>query len=138
MPSRKRKNKQSRSKTAIRTDERLWKRVKEYVKWNYREYGKWSAFKSAISVNLYKQRGGRYRGSRSPANSMKKWLGERWRRIDSRDPNSRFLPDRVIRKMSPELKRRENSRKRKSRSRGKSKARYSPQLNRLMHRMRIY
>lgn len=146
MGSRKSRNSKKKSRTSrkklrtssTRTNPQLWEDVKKYVNENYKEYGKWNAYKSAISVKLYKKMGGKYKGSRSPNNSMSKWLREKWTRINSRDKNSRFLPKRVINKMSASLKRSENKRKKSSRRRGESKSKYSPKLNSLMKRMKIY
>lgn len=62
------------------SDKKLWREVKEYVNENYRDYGKWNAYKSALSVKMYKSRGGGYTSRKSSRkssrNSLKKsgWM----------------------------------------------------------------
>lgn len=121
-----------------RTNPRLWEAVKNYVKYNYKEKGKWNAYKSAISVKMYKSLGGKYKSKRSRKNSLRKWLDEEWSYVNPRNKNSRFLPKAVISQMSPKLKRKENSLKKRSRKSKKSKAKYSKELNKLMKKNKIY
>ena len=127
-----------KNRKSKRNNEPLWEMVKEYVNKNYRDYGKWNAYKSSISVKLYKELGGGYTGRRSKTNSLRKWLDEKWRYVSPKKKSGRFLPSKVITQMSPRLKRYENSKKRSGSLKGRRNVKYSRSLNKLMKKNKIY
>jgi len=67
-------------KTSTKSDPGLWKRVVREVKASSKggKPGQWSARKAQIAVSRYKDRGGSYRGPKSPSNSLAKWTREDW------------------------------------------------------------
>ena len=66
------------SKTAQRTDPKLWDKVKSKVTRSGKagEPGQWSARKAQLAVQEYKKRGGGYLGKQSADNSLKQWSDE--------------------------------------------------------------
>jgi hypothetical protein len=121
---------------AVRSDPALWARVKQ--EWLRSEKGgvagKWNARKAMLAVQEYKQRGGRYVGPRSPANSLKKWEREGWGYIDG-DPAGRYLPAAVRAALTPAEKQREKALKR---GRVGKIVPYSASVNAKMQRAGIY
>ena len=88
------------SKTAQRTDPKLWERVKSKVTrgGNGGEPGQWSARKAQLAVQEYKKLGGGYLGAKSEDNSLKRWsdddLGTKSGR-NSRETGKRDLPKKA-------------------------------------------
>ena len=85
------------SKTAQRTDPKLWDKVKSKVTRSGKggEPGQWSARKAQLAVQEYKKRGGDYLGKKSADNSLKQWSDEDWDTKsgrDSRRAGERCLP----------------------------------------------
>jgi hypothetical protein len=66
------------SKTAQRTDPKLWDKVKSEITNGRRggEAGQWSARKAQLAVQEYKKRGGGYLGRKSADNSLTRWTDE--------------------------------------------------------------
>jgi hypothetical protein len=91
------------SKTAQRTDPKLWDKVKSEVTRSGKggEPGQWSARKAQLAVQEYKKRGGGYLGHKSGDNSLKQWSGslKQWSGMksarNSRDTGERYLPERA-------------------------------------------
>lgn len=88
------------SKTAQRTDPKLWDKVKSEVTRNDKggEPGQWSARKAQLAVQEYKKRGGGYVGGKSDDNSLKQWTKEEWGTKSgrkSRDSGERYLPKKA-------------------------------------------
>ena len=82
------------SKTAQRTDPKLWDKVKSKVTRSGKggEPGQWSARKAQLAVQEYKKRGGGYLGHKSGDNSLKQWSGMKSAR---RDTGERYIPERA-------------------------------------------
>jgi hypothetical protein len=83
---------------AVKANPKLWEKVKDEIMASSKGGlpGKWSARKSQLAVKLYKERGGKYKGSRSRSNSLTKWSNEQWGYVGS-PKRSRYLP-KVVRK----------------------------------------
>jgi hypothetical protein len=129
----------SRSTIAIKSNPVLWSRVKTQVMRGSKggPPGKWSARKSQLAVRLYKSRGGRYKGKKSPHNSLTKWSREKWGYVSPKNAKSRrgrYLPLAVRRHMSASARRSEN--RRKGSKRGKWVP-YGGEVRRLMRKHRI-
>jgi hypothetical protein len=75
------------SKTAQRTDPKLWEKVKSEVTRAGKggEPGQWSARKAQLAAREYEKRGGGYQGDQSDANSLKQWSDEEWGTKSGRD-----------------------------------------------------
>jgi hypothetical protein len=80
-----------------------------------------SARKMQWAVRDYKSRGGKYVGSKSPRNKMRKWTRERWRTHSGKASRGRlrYLPDAAWQRLSKDQVRRTNAAKRKGSARGK-------------------
>ncbi len=67
-------------KVASKSNPSLWSRIVREVKASSKggRPGQWSARKAQIAVSRYKDRGGSYKGSKSPSNSLSKWTREDW------------------------------------------------------------
>ena len=108
----------------IRSNPALWERTKQRVIAQDIEgtrSGQWSARKAQLAVKLYKQAGGRYKGSKSSSNSLVKWGREKWR-TRSGKPSSvtgeRSLPTQAIMHLSRSEYSRTTAAKRRSMKRG--------------------
>jgi hypothetical protein len=88
-----------------RTKPELWTRVKAEVTQSSRGGlpGQWSARKAQLAVKLYKDRGGKYRGSKSSKNSLHQWTIQDWRTksgLPSLLTGERYLPAKAIKHLS--------------------------------------
>jgi len=119
----------SRSKVAIKTNMKLWDSLKKQIQKKYP--GNWSARKSQQLVSLYKKKGGKFKGPRSKNNSLNKWTKENWRYIDS--SKKRYLPDKVIKKLTSKEKKLENKLKG-----SKKRASYSKSVSKKMKKLKIF
>lgn len=104
--------------------------------------GKWSARKSQILAKRYKEAGGDYKGRKNKAQrSQVKWNREMWT-TKSGKPSSvtgeRYLPSKVIKKLSPQQYAAATRSKRKATKEGKQYAPYSNKLNSIMRSNNIY
>lgn len=111
---------------AIRTDEKLWQAVKKEVQAGSKggKPGTWSARKAQFAVGEYKSRGGKYKGKKSPDNSLIIWTKEDWDYVLD-DEDGRYLPKSVRQGMSAAEKKKTNSRKKKASRKGSRRATYS-------------
>jgi len=121
---------------AIKSNPRLWESVKQQVKRGSKggPPGKWSARKSQLAVRLYKSRGGKYKGKRSPNNSLTKWSRQKWgysSRKAASAKKGRYLPQNVWKRLSSRGKSLEN--RRKGSRRGKWVP-YGAEVRRIMSR----
>jgi hypothetical protein len=91
---------------AIKSNPKLWHSIVERVK---RESiggtaaGQWSARKAQISVQRYKQAGGRYVGPKSKRNSLARWSAQKWRTASGRPSHitgERYLPSKAFAHLS--------------------------------------
>lgn len=66
------------SKTATRSDPKLWEQVKDEITAAGKggDPGQWSARKAQMAVQEYKKRGGGYEGDKNADNSLKQWTDE--------------------------------------------------------------
>ena len=99
--------------SAIRTQPALWEKVKKSVRRSPKGGvpGTWSARKAQLAVALYKKKGGKYKGKKSPSNSLVKWTKEDWGYIDEKKKKGRYLPRSVRNRLSPKEKSIENRKK---------------------------
>ena len=94
------------SKTAKKTNQKLWDRVVSRVKAGSKggDSGEWSARKAQLAVSQYKKAGGGYSGSKSSSNSLSKWTKQKWRTKSgkpSKETGERYLPEEAIENLSP-------------------------------------
>ena len=143
MKSRKKVNrrsrKSSRGKIAIKSNPKLWERIKKRIKAGSKggPKGKWSGRKSQLLVKAYKRSGGKFKGRKSRSNSLTKWSREKWDYISPRSRKSkrgRYLPEKVRRSLTPAEKRRENRRKGSKRGKWIS---YSRSVTKKMRKYKI-
>jgi hypothetical protein len=106
--------------TAEKTDPALWAEVIAEVRGNT----PWNARKAQRAVQIYKQRGGKYRSRKSRENSLAIWTAEDWGYIDGK-PGNRYLPAGVRKSLSRKEARTENRRKKSATRKGKNRASYS-------------
>jgi len=99
--------------TTIRTNPSLWEKVKKSVKKSSKGGlpGTWSARKAQLSVLLYKQKGGGYKGKKSSSNSLVRWSKQDWGYITKKKKSGRYLPRSVINHLTAREKSIENRRK---------------------------
>jgi hypothetical protein len=84
----------------------LWQRIVDKIMLEEiagTKKGSWSARKAQLAVKRYKEAGGKYRGEKSPNNSLVKWTREQWT-TKSGKPSSttgeRYLPKKAINALS--------------------------------------
>jgi hypothetical protein len=120
----------------IRTDKKLWKKIVSDVKKGSKggKPSQWSARKAQLAVHVYKKKGGKYRSKRSN-NNLKKWTNQNWRTksgkpsvVGKNATGERYLPSKVIKKLSKKEYEKTTREKRKS---IKEKKQYSKQPNRI-------
>jgi hypothetical protein len=126
--------------TAIRTNERMWQSIKRSVLKSTKGgvSGKWSARKAQIATRIYKSRGGKYKGRRSPQNSLTRWSKQQWRYSsakNSKQKRGRYLPSIVHKHLSSRSRNAENRRKGSKRG---TRVKYGSEVKRLMKKYRIY
>ena len=135
-----RSRKSSKGKVAIKSNPKLWERIKNRVKAGSKggPKGKWSARKSQLLVKAYKSAGGKFKGKKSRNNSLSKWSREKWDYINKsgrKSKRGRYLPEKVRRSLTPSERRSEN--RRKGSKRGK-KVSYSKSVAKKMRKHKIY
>ena len=129
MPSRSRQ-------VAVKANPKLWERVKREVIRGSKggPPGKSSARKMQLAVQIYKSRGGKYKGKKSSTNALSKWSREKWGYVSkkgSKTRSGRYLPQVVRKHMSSRAKREENRRKGSRRGQWVP---YGKETTRLMHK----
>jgi uncharacterized protein DUF5872 len=105
------------SKTAERTNPKLWEEVKAEVKEGEKggKAGEWSARKAQLAVQEYKKRGGGYKGGKSKDNALTQWTEEKWGTksgTESRETGERYLPQQARDHLSDEEYRATSEKKR--------------------------
>ncbi len=92
----------------MRNNPELWEKIIQKVKASDKggKPGQWSARKAQLAVALYKKAGGTYSGSKK-GNALVKWTEENWRTksgnpsvMGSRATGERYLPSKVIKKLT--------------------------------------
>lgn len=100
--------------------------------------GNWSARKAQLAVKRYKEAGGKYRGQKSPNNSLVKWTKEQWT-TKSGKPSSqtgeRYLPKKAIDALSDKDYARSTKLKREAMKKGEQ---YSKQPNDIVNSIKKY
>jgi hypothetical protein len=98
--------------SAVKLDPELWEKIKKKYK-NSPGMGGigWNARKAQLAVKEYKRLGGRY-GNKVPKarTSLHKWTAENWQYVDD-NKNGRYLPEKVIKRLTPSEKSKENKNK---------------------------
>lgn len=124
--------------TTKRTNERLWKSIKNQV---LRENtagtksGQWSARKAIVAVQRYKSRGGRYIGPRSKSNKLHKWIQQDWTTYSGKPSHitgERYLPRKAFQALSKKEIQQIN------RSKRNSKTQYSSMPRSIVNKIRKY
>ncbi len=111
-----RSRKSSKGKIAVKSNPKLWERIKNRIKAGSKggPKGKWSGRKSQLLVKAYKSAGGKFKGKKSRNNSLSKWSREKWDYISARNRKSkrgRYLPEKVRKSLTARERRSENRRK---------------------------
>ena len=112
------------SKTAEKTDPKLWEQVKEEVEAGDKggKPGQWSARKAQLAVHEYKEEGGGYKGEKSADNHLSQWTKEEWGTKSgekSEDTGERYLPKKAREKMDGAQYKQTSDKKRADTARGK-------------------
>jgi len=139
-------NRRSRSKSsrggkvAVKSNPKLWERIKNRIKAGSKggPKGSWSARKSQMLVKAYKSAGGKFKGKKSRNNSLTKWSREKWDYINKsgrKSKRGRYLPEKVRKSLTAKERRSEN--RRKGSKRGK-KVSYSKSVAKKMRKHKIY
>lgn len=91
------------SKTAQRTDPKLWEKVKSEITRSRKggDAGQWSARKAQLAVQEYKKRGGGYFGQKSADNSLKRWTDETNHEATARGRGGSKTPQSAKRQTAP-------------------------------------
>ena len=113
--------KKKKAGTATKTNPKLWEAAKAEAK--RRMGGKHSARSMQLAVQIYKKKGGGYRGSKPTAksNKLKKWGKEKWRTSSGKpsEGKRRYLPDKAWKSLSASEKKATNAAKAKGNKQGK-------------------
>jgi len=126
---------------AVKSDPALWARIVSQVKSENTGgtlSGEWSARKAQIAVRKYKERGGRYIGSRSRSNHLAKWSREKWRTRSGKPSHvtgERYLPAKAIKSLSRKEYAQVTASKRRATRSGRQ---YSPMPRRIVSKIRKY
>lgn len=111
------------SKTAQKTDPRLWDKVKEEVTESDKggHKGQWSARKAQLASGEYQKRGGGYEGGKSKDNSLQQWTDQDWGTKSgqkSTQTGERYLPKGARKELSDEEYQRTTAKKRQDTKKG--------------------
>ena len=128
--------KTKKGKTAIRTDEKLWEKIKKKLKKSSKYGGPgWNARKSQAAVKMYIKAGGKYKkGVSRKQTSMHKWSREQWGYV-SNSKNTRYLPLKVRQSLTKSEIKQETRLKRNKKGK---KIPYSESVKRKMKNLRIF
>ena len=113
------------SKTATKTDPKLWEKVKDEITKGDKggKPGQWSARKAQMASQEYQKRGGGYAGDKpDDDNSLKEWTEEEWGTKSgkrSEDTGERYLPKEARENLSDEEYKRTTAKKREDSKKGK-------------------
>ncbi len=93
------------TETAVKTDPKLWDKVKEKVTEGDKggKPGQWSARKAQMAVHDYKAAGGGYEGPKTEDNHLAQWTHEEWGTKsgkESLETGERYLPKAAREKLS--------------------------------------
>ncbi len=112
------------SKTAEKTDPKLWEKVKTKVtKGDHGgKPGQWSARKAQMASSEYKKEGGGYKGAKSDDNHLQQWTDEDWGTKsgkESEETGERYLPKAARESLSDKEYARTSDAKRRDSKAGK-------------------
>ncbi len=112
------------SKTAEKTDPKLWEKVKDKVEASDKggKPGQWSARKAQLAVHDYKEEGGGYKGEKTADNHLSQWTKEEWGTKSgkkSEDTGERYLPKKAREKMGDADYKQSSDKKRADTAKGK-------------------
>lgn len=129
------------SKSASRTNERLWKRIVAEVTAGSKggRPGQWSARKAQLAVHRYKLEGGGYRGKKRSDLGLVKWTKQRWRTKSGRpslESGERYLPEKAIQALSPQEYGATSRAKRQAMKRGQQFSKQPPKIAKRVRRYR--
>ncbi len=112
------------SKTAEKTDPKLWEKVKAEV--THGDKGgkpdQWSARKAQLATSEYKKEGGGYEGEKSPDNHLQQWTDEDWGTKsgeESAKTGERYLPKEAREHLTDAEYKRTSAKKRGDTAKGK-------------------
>ena len=86
---------------AVKTNPKLWEAAKKEAT---AKMGGHSARAMQLAVQIYKKKGGGYKGEKSGSNSLAKWTKQDWRTKSgkpSKETGERYLPAKAIKALSP-------------------------------------
>ncbi|NBW14857.1 MAG: hypothetical protein EBR82_43340 [Caulobacteraceae bacterium] len=86
---------------AVKTKPRLWEAAKKQA---VSKLGGHSARAMQLAVKIYKEKGGGYKGEKSPSNALSQWTKQDWRTKSgkpSKETGERYLPAKAIQALSP-------------------------------------
>ncbi|PSC03443.1 hypothetical protein SLNSH_18825 [Alsobacter soli] len=112
------------SKTAEKTDPKLWDKVKRQVQKGDKggRAGQWSARKAQMAVQEYKHEGGGYEGPKTTDNHLVEWTQEEWGTKSGRksgETGERYLPKKARERLSNNEYKRTTAKKRADTRKGK-------------------
>ena len=112
------------SKTANKTDPKLWDKVKTEVTKGDKggKPGQWSARKAQMASQEYKKEGGGYEGPKSSDNHLQQWTDEEWGTksgAESGKTGERYLPKQARDRLSDSEYKRTSAKKRADTAKGK-------------------
>jgi hypothetical protein len=126
---------------AQKSNPKLWSRIVASVKSENiggTLSGEWSARKAQIAVKKYKDAGGKYIGSKSPSNKLRKWSRQSWRTKSGKPSHitgERYLPSKAIKSLSSREYAQVTASKRRATRSGKQ---YSRMPSRISSKIRKY
>ncbi|HEY8565741.1 MAG TPA: hypothetical protein VIL65_09590 [Beijerinckiaceae bacterium] len=111
------------SKTAEKTDPKLWEKVKKDVTKSSKggRPGQWSARKAQLASHEYQEEGGGYKGKKAEDNSLTQWSKEEWGTKSgkkSTETGERYLPKKAREKLSDAEYKRTTAKKRADTKKG--------------------
>jgi len=126
-----------------RTNPRLWSTIKNKVMRGSKGGlpGQWSARKAQLSVKMYKDSGGRYKGKRSETNSLHQWTLQNWMTKSGKPSlktGERYLPAAAIKKLTSAEYSRTTRKKREGMRHGKQFVRQPSSIARKTRRFRLF
>ena len=112
------------SKTAEKTDPKLWDKVKADVTKGDKggKPNQWSARKAQLATSEYKKEGGGYKGEKTPDNHLQQWADEDWGTksgAESERTGERYLPKQARAHLSDAEYQRTSAKKRSDTAKGK-------------------
>ena len=129
-----------KSGTATKTNPKLWEAAKAEAK--RRMGGKHSARSMQLAVQIYKKKGGGYRGSKPTAksNRLKKWGKERWTTSSGKKSIEggkarKYLPEKAWKSLSAKEKAAANASKQRGHKAGKQ---YTKTPKKIIKKVRRY